>query len=112
MIFRMNFVRLLTIACALVLFGGAINVPLTAQSAASGKSTSKRQIRKLPLPTIWWTSTRPTPHLKALPGIGDAYAAAIIKGRPYKNKSQLLSNNIVPAATYKKISAKIIAKQP
>src|SRR5277367_5476359 len=49
--------------------------------------------------------------LKELPGIGDAYAAKIIKARPFANKSQLLSKNVVPQATYNKIVDKIIAKQ-
>lgn len=50
--------------------------------------------------------------LKALPGIGDAYAQKIIGGRPYANKSQLKSNNIIPANVYDKIAGLIIAKQP
>jgi DNA uptake protein ComE-like DNA-binding protein len=49
--------------------------------------------------------------LKALPGIGEKYSAKIIAARPYANKSQLVSKNVIPEATYKKIQDKIIAKQ-
>ncbi len=50
-------------------------------------------------------------ELKTLPGIRDAYAAAIVKNRPYKNKAQLLSRQVIPEAAYGKIRNKIIARQ-
>jgi competence protein ComEA len=51
-------------------------------------------------------------ELKAIPGIGDAYAAKIIVGRPYANKAQLKSRNILPVQVYEKVKDRIIAKQP
>lgn len=49
--------------------------------------------------------------LATLPGIGEARAKAIVKGRPYKGKNELKDKKIVPDNVYDQIKDKIIAKQ-
>ena len=50
-------------------------------------------------------------ELDALPGIGSARADAIIKGRPYKGKDDLVQKKIIPSNVYDGIKDKIIARQ-
>lgn len=50
-------------------------------------------------------------ELMTLKGIGEARAAAIIKGRPYARKDELVQKKIVPEAVYNDIKDRIIAKQ-
>jgi competence protein ComEA len=56
-------------------------------------------------------NTASAEDLDALPGIGKARGEAIIKGRPYKGKDDLLNRHILPPSVYDGIKSKIIAKQ-
>ena len=49
--------------------------------------------------------------LATLKGIGDARAKAIVKGRPYKGKDELVQKKIIPEGVYNDIKDQIIAKQ-
>jgi competence protein ComEA len=76
----------------------------TARTAATAKSSTATG-DKLDI------NTATADQLKAIPGIGDAYAKRIIEGRPYSAKNQLTSRGILPAATYNKIKDQIIASR-
>ena len=49
--------------------------------------------------------------LATLKGIGDVRARAIVKGRPYKGKDELVQKKIIPQNVYDDIKDQIIAKQ-
>ena len=50
-------------------------------------------------------------ELMTLKGIGEARAKAIIRGRPYARKDDLVRKKVVPLSIYDEIKDKIVAKQ-
>ena len=56
-------------------------------------------------------NTATAKQLATLDGIGDARSAAIVKGRPYNGKDDLVNKKIIPQDVYEKIKDKIVAKQ-
>jgi DNA uptake protein ComE-like DNA-binding protein len=102
----MRLFTLATFAATALTLGLLAASPSMAQTAA--KSDKMAPVAKSDLLDI---NSASADELDALPGIGKAYSAAIIKGRPYKGKDDLVNKGIVPQKTYDGIKDKIIAKQ-
>jgi competence protein ComEA len=89
------------IRAMLVAFALALAVPAATYFIASAQAQAK----------VLDINSATQADLEALPGIGPVYAAAIIKGRPYKAKDELHEKKIITKALYDKIKDMIIAKQ-
>jgi competence protein ComEA len=74
-----------------LLLAGLALATLTAGPAAA---------QAAPQPSILDLNTATREQLIAFPGIGAAYADKIITGRPFKQRSELVSRKIMPDAAY------------
>ena len=114
---------------ALIALGSLLASPALAQTAAPGTSMPG-SAAKPPMATAPSTSpakpapsttsstsalidinTAPKDELDKLPEIGSARADAIIKGRPYRGKNELVDKKIIPQNAYDAIKDRIIAHQ-
>lgn len=127
--------EILLILCMVALFGGAAFQELSgsamaAQGAAQPAATSSNGPQKAGVPQtqpatpqtvaekiaasrqLLDINTATAEQLKALPGMGNAYAARVIQGRPYTAKNQLATRGILPKDQYERIRNLIVAHRP
>ena len=89
--------------------------PKDTKKAEAPKDTKKADAKKAEAPkpaaAPMDINTASEKELASLKGIGEARAKAIVKGRPYKGKDDLVTKKIIPQAVYDGIKDQIIAKQ-
>ena len=100
-------IRVLAVMLTLLFLAG-IGV---AQSGSANKSGPSKDAMASQASNLIDINSASKDQLASLPGIGDKYSDKIIAGRPYANKSQLVSKKVLPQGVYNKISGMIIAKQ-
>ena len=100
---------LLAIVVMLLTFvGPVVAADKDAKAAAKTPSAAQKSpvaAEKLDL------NTATEQQLSELPGIGESRSKAIIKGRPYKGKDELVERKILTQSVYNKIKDQVIAKQ-
>lgn len=109
---------------ALTALGLLLAYPALAQTTAPSTSAPAKPPMSMPAPAakpmpgttssvskLVDINTAPKDELDKLPQIGEARAEAIIKGRPYKAKDELVEKKIIPQSAYDAIKDRIIAHQ-
>jgi competence protein ComEA len=105
----MRLLKLLSVAVLGLTFAVAQTPAKKADAKAPAKAAETKAPARAAEPVDINSATQD--QLKAIPGIGDAYSAKIIKGRPYKRKDELVQKSILPQGVYDKVKDLLIARQ-
>ncbi len=88
----------------------AITPPVTAPAVTTPTKPAVTTPAK-PAATLIDINSASLTDLQKLKGVGAARAEAIVKGRPFKGKDELLARKIVPTNVYDDIKDSIVARQ-
>jgi DNA uptake protein ComE-like DNA-binding protein len=89
----------------------ASGAPASAMGKAADSAMAAPAKDKAPKAALLDLNSASADELRALPGIGEARSKAIIAGRPYKGKDDLVQKKVIPQGVYDKIKDQIIARQ-
>lgn len=81
------------------------------ETKADTKKAAEPKKADAPMAAPMDINTASEKELASLKGIGDVRAKAIVKGRPYARKDELVQKKIIPESVYNDIKEQIIAKQ-
>jgi competence protein ComEA len=96
---------LVLVAASALCLNGAMAADAAKKASASASASASAKVALIDL------NSASKKTLMTLPQIGDARSDAIIKGRPYKGKDELVSKNIISQDVYDGIKDAVIAKQ-
>jgi DNA uptake protein ComE-like DNA-binding protein len=82
-----------------------------AKPPSTGATSAPSTSATMPQGAMIDINSAPKEQLDALPQIGAARADAIIKGRPYRAKTDLVAKKIIPQNAYDAIKDRIVARQ-
>ena len=92
-------------------FVGVIVLALACAVSLSAQKEMPKTAPKTSAPKTLDINSAPEADLVAL-GIDKAAAKKIVEGRPYRNKRELVSRQLLTTEQYDKVKDHIVAKQP
>lgn len=96
---------------ALALAAALATSPAVAQSPQPAAPTTASPSAAAPRLPLIDLNAASKDELDALPGIGPVRAEAIIKGRPYRGKDELVRKKVIPESVYEGIKERVVARQ-
>ena len=107
----MRHFTLASLAATALTLGLLTATPVMAQATQPAAKSDSKMMAPAPKAELLDINSATADQLDALQGVGKAYSAKIIAGRPYKGKDDIVNKDILPQKTYDGIKDKIIAKQ-